>query len=300
VQAGGTLCLSKHHGSGNDFLVLISSRAQEHPDEEFPPENPSGDEVRALCDRHRGVGADGLIVGRPGSDGADVSMSLWNADGSYAEMSGNGIRCLVQAAVARGLVRDGVVIVDTGAGRRRVVYRDEGAGLGFAEVDMGGFSISEDLDLDDPPVSLAGPEAVTRACAVGVGNPHIVLLEGPQRPRLAGIGPLIEGAVPGGTNVELIRPAGGGDLDMEVWERGVGMTQACGTGAVAAAAAARSWGIGGSVVLVTTAGGTLRVTLDSGSAVLAGPTRVVADVNVEAGHLHGLVADRIEESAPAL
>ena len=76
-------------------------------------------------------------MGRPGSDGADLQMLLTNADGSFAEMSGNGIRCLVQAAVAAAMVKEGTVDVDTGAGRRQVEYRDLGSGLGLADVDMG-------------------------------------------------------------------------------------------------------------------------------------------------------------------
>jgi diaminopimelate epimerase len=290
LQGDKALSLTKHHGSGNDFLVLLSVPGAE---------DPSAEEVRALCDRHRGIGADGLLVGKPGTDGADLGMSLWNADGSPAEMSGNGIRCLVQAAVVNAMVPEGVVLVDTGAGRRRVVYRDEGGGLGFAEVEMGEFSVSTDLGLDRPPASLAGHGAVARACAVGVGNPHIVLLEGASRPDLRTVGPLIEGSVAGGANVELVRASGAGDLEMEVWERGVGMTEACGTGAVAAAAAARSWGIGGSIAHVTTSGGTLRVSLGPTTALLAGPVRFIAVVTVDPAAMHGLVVDRLEDVARA-
>jgi len=295
VRRDRALVLSKHHGSGNDFLVVLAGFAtggQSGAD-------LSSEEVRALCSRHRGVGADGLIIGTPGRDGAQLEMLLFNADGSTAEMSGNGIRCLVQAAVTKGAAPEGVVVVDTGGGRRRVAYRDAGDGLGFAEVDMGRFSVSETLDPHGRPVSLAGAGAVSRACAVSVGNPHVVLLQGESRPDLEQCGPLIEASVPGGANVELVQLRTSGELSMEVWERGVGMTEACGTGAVAAAAAARTWGLVDSVVDVTTAGGTLRVTLASDSATLAGPTRFVADVTVDTGHLQGLVTDRIEEPAPA-
>ncbi len=85
-------------------------------------------------------------------------MQLTNADGSFAEMSGNGIRCLVQAAVAAGMAEQGTVVVDTAGGRRQVEYKDLGSGLGFAEVDMGPVRVTADLPLDRPPVSLAEPE----------------------------------------------------------------------------------------------------------------------------------------------
>ena len=123
------------------------------------------DEVAALCDRRRGFGADGLIVGRRGSDGAALQMELTNADGSFAEMSGNGIRCLVQAAVASAMVDEGFVDVDTACGRRQVEYKDLGGGAGYAEVDMGPVQVTADLALDLPPVSLAEAGTVKRACA---------------------------------------------------------------------------------------------------------------------------------------
>jgi diaminopimelate epimerase len=299
VQA---LRLTKHHGTGNDFLVLLTALDG--------PVLPA-DQVRALCDRHRGVGADGLIVGRPGiggpgGDGADIEMLLFNADGTEAEMSGNGIRCLVQAAVMAGMVREGVVKVETAAGRRTVVFRTVDPGLGFAEVEMGEARVIGDLALDRPPVSLAGEHAVSRACTVDVGNPHVVLLEGEVRPDLEIVGPEIERSVDGGTNVELVRvrrpePGEGGvGISLKVWERGVGITEACGTGACAAAAATRSWGLTGSPVEVSSPGGILLVKLGPEGATLSGPVRLIGEVNIDPVALAGLAADRREEVGAAL
>ncbi len=292
----GTIRLTKHHGSGNDFLVLLAQ------DETVKLEP---DDVAALCDRRRGFGADGLIVGRHGRDGGDLQMDLTNADGSFAEMSGNGIRCLVQAAVAMGLVRQGVVDVDTAAGRRQVEYTELGPGRGYAEVDMGPVRVSPDLPLDEPPVSFAGVGAVTRACSANVGNPHVVLLAPDRRIELRSVGPLMEHAVEGGANIEVVQavepPVGATTaIDIEVWERGVGMTESCGTGACAAAAAARSWGMASDTVEVRSGGGVLRVRFEPESVILGGPVRMVGDVLVDLEVLRGLVAERDEEVVAAL
>ncbi len=266
-----------------------------------PAENALGaQEARALCDRHRGLGADGLIVGSHGSDGADLEMLLRNSDGSIAEMSGNGIRCLVQAAVAAGMTAAGTVVVDTGAGRRRVEYREIGDGLGYAEVDMGPVLVGADLPLDERPAALAGRSSVSRACAVSVGNPHIVLLAVDGGPDIRAVGPLIESAVDGGVNIEAVRVFDGSSIDMEVWERGVGITESCGTGACAAAAAARSWGLIGDDAEVRSGGGALRVKLGPGSATLCGPARMIGELTVERGLLSALVAERRDEVVAAL
>jgi diaminopimelate epimerase len=287
----GTACLrfTKHHGAGNDFLVILQ-----------PPAGAIGaDEVRALCDRHRGVGADGLIVGLHGCDGAELEMILRNADGSSAEMSGNGIRCLVQAAVAAQMTRPGTVVVDTGAGRKQVEYQDLGDGLGWAEVDMGPVRLLGDLPLDEPPASLAAQGKVEKACEVNVGNPHIVLLAAENPPDVSVVGPVIERAVDGGTNVEVVRALGDSSIEIEVWERGVGVTGSCGTGACAAAAATRSWGLVGDDIEVKSGGGALRVKLGPGGVTLCGPARMIGELTVDRVLLSALVDERREEVVAA-
>src|SRR5438309_11562487 len=120
------LRLSKLHATGNDFLVQLALHADE-------PELDAA-VVAALCDRHRGIGADGLITIGPGRDGADCSMTLLNADGGRAEMSGNGVRCLAWVAAKAGLLHGDELVVDTAAGRRGVsVERDSCGGVGAAE-----------------------------------------------------------------------------------------------------------------------------------------------------------------------
>ncbi len=238
-------------------------------------------EIRALCDRHLGVGADGVIrVGR-GRCGAELSMDLRNADGSPAEMSGNGIRCLAQAAVDAGLVVPPAFTVETAAGLRTVEYRPgEDPGTGWASVDMGAARVGpeETSSLWDGPLR-----------HVDLGNPHLVALGAdPADVDLAGLGPRFQESVQGGVNVEFIAVGARRDeLVLRVWERGVGETLACGTGSVAAAAAASAWGLVGDTVRVHNPGGTLEVLLGAPSepARLAGPVRKVADVVVDRASL---------------
>jgi diaminopimelate epimerase len=259
------LQLTKHHGAGNDFLVLVDTEDR-HP---VAPEL-----VRALCDRRFGVGADGVIRVLAGRDGADVSMELVNADGSPAEMSGNGIRCLAQAAVDAGLVAPPHFTVWTVAGVRGIGYTaGEVAGSAEVSVEMGKAELGPDQPQQFPD---------RRARTVDMGNPHLVLLgPDPAGVDVAGLGPRLQEVHPGGINVEFISVGPAADeLSLRVWERGVGETLACGTGSSAAAAAAHSWGLVGDRVAVHSPGGTLRVDLEPDGIRLAGPTRAVAEVRV--------------------
>jgi diaminopimelate epimerase len=275
MQAGTSLQLTKHEGAGNDFLVLVDLAAEGVVTAAL---------ARALCDRHRGVGADGVIGAGEGRDGADLSMLLRNADGREAEMSGNGIRCLAQAAVLAGVVAPPRLTVATAAGVRTVEYAPgPRPDLASASVDMGEVTLG---------AQEAPPTPATKALRVEVGNPHLVLLvPDPGVIDVKVLGPKVEAAYPGGINVEFVGTgAAAGELVLRVWERGVGETLACGTGACAAAAAARSWGLTDDTVRVHNPGGVLEVRLgrkDGDPAVLAGPVRKVADVVVDPGALLG-------------
>jgi diaminopimelate epimerase len=272
---------SKHEGAGNDFIVVLD------PDDRL---RLSVAQVRLLCDRRRGIGADGIIRVGPGIRGCDLSMELRNADGGEAEMSGNGIRCLAQAAVDGGLVAPPRFMVATAGGDRTVEFiAEEAPGWARASVDMGPVRLGPDQpqDFED-----------RRARTVDVGNPHLVLWgPGVAEVDVAGLGPQLQSAFAGGINVEWIALAEDGEgelLDLRVFERGAGETLACGTGSVAAAAAARSWGTIGAAgsVRVRNPGGTLEVTLGAGAgagaddpAFLAGPVRKVADIDIHPGML---------------
>lgn len=260
------LRLTKHHGLGNDFLVALAA--------DNPGLAPDPDVARALCDRHRGLGADGLLYGLPGNDGADVQMVLLNADGSEAEISGNGIRCLGQAWLRSEGRTEGEVHVDSGSGRRELrVVRSAGDEM-WIRVDMGEVRPGPELPVD--PSTLPGDRWAT----VDVGNPHlVVLVDDPAAVELATVGPRLERAFADGINVHVVA-TDGDTVDLHVWERGAGITQACGSGATAAASVVHGWGLTGSTVEVVMPGGAATVELVDGHAFLTGPTEFVADVVV--------------------
>jgi diaminopimelate epimerase len=246
--------LTKHQGLGNDFLVwldLDSSAADLAPAD-------VADLARAACERRRGVGADGLLhVTAPdgAAAGADVVMALFNADGGRAEMSGNGIACLAQGALVAGVAGPGRVDVATDAGLRSVeVVAEEAARRHRMRVDMGPATI-------DDRVAGWADDGVLATLAVDVGNPHVVLrVEEPDKFPIEEVGRRICEATPRGVNVEAVAPVEGG-LVIVVYERGVGVTEACGTGACAAAAAAFRWGLIGERVAVDMPGGSADVEL---------------------------------------
>lgn len=297
-----TYKFTKHEGLGNDFLVLLD------PDggQKVIPEL-----VQQVCDRRRGVGADGLIRAVPpdGSDSAaaDAVMELYNADGSRAEMSGNGIRCLVQALLLDGWAAPPEVVVATDAGPRTVtVIENPGADVasaGPADVGVLGnrsggaehwFSVDMGtIEIDDAPAWALGP--AYRAARADAGNPHVVLeLSGAtsvERIDLEGQGERINAEVPGGANVHVVGPGPGPhEITLRTYERGVGLTDACGTGASVAAVAAARWKVvepeDGGTVQVVMPGGAAQivvggpVTTGTYSAVLIGPARSIAAVEL--------------------
>jgi diaminopimelate epimerase len=259
----GVVRLTKHHGLGNDFLVLLDPAGTDDVD---------GATARALCDRRRGVGADGVIVVGPGADGADVNTVLRNTDGGRAEMSGNGIRCLGQAvALDRGTDRLDLVVATDAGPRAVAVAPGSDPWTAAVRVDMGVAKV----DLEPSLEALVG-----RAALVDVGNPHLVL----PREDLAAVdvradGPPLEVLAPGGLNVEWYRRRDDGDLEVVVWERGAGATEACGTGACAVAAADAAWHGRSGAVQVHMPGGAVEVGLGE-SLTLTGPSVLVATVEV--------------------
>lgn len=263
--------LSKHHGLGNDFLVSLADIG------------PTPELARQLCDRRRGVGADGLIIGRPSRDPSfDVEMVLLNSDGSAAEMSGNGIRCLAQAVVRSRGATDGEVRVATAAGPRHVVVRStERSEVCVAEVEMGRAGAGPTWAGPPPPgLDRALATEAVRVESVDLGNPHLVLLaRDPRAVDLARFGAELEAQVAGGVNVEFIAvtPNRSNEIDLTVWERGAGITQACGTGACAGAHVAHRWGLVDDDVVVHLPGGDVRVLLGP-SITLIGPAVFIADI----------------------
>ena len=257
--------LTKHHGLGNDFLIALADA--------IPDGAPAM--AQALCHRTRGVGADGLIFGLPADAeaGTDVAMVLFNADGTRAEMSGNGIRCLAQAVVrGGGCGQGGDLRIGTDGGVRLVALEPtDDPDVVQVRVDMGAITPGPEL------ASIAYPEAL-RFITADVGNPHLVVhVPDVETVDIAADGAELSGFA-GGINVEFIALySQGTGIDMRVWERGVGVTEACGTGACAAAHAAHQWGLTGSQTPVSMPGGTVVVQLGE-TAVLTGTAEYIATV----------------------
>ena len=271
----GSLSLLKYEGLGNDFLVMVDLEGERELTAEL---------ARAVCDRHRGWGAHGLLRAGPApASGEAFAFSLRNADGSEAEMSGNGLRCLAHAVLDEGGAVAGPgegFDVLTPAGRRRVTVRRRGAGEAWMSTEMGRPRVSG----DDGRCNVGHGQLL-----VDVGNPHLVVLgPDPSTVDVAGLGPVLSaqaGALTGGVNVEFVALGPGRDeLTMRVWERGVGETEACGTGSVAAAAALAHWGRVGPKVTVHQPGGAAEVELrPDGGAVLTGPSRRIGSCTTVLG-----------------
>jgi len=265
--------LTKHHGLANDFLVVldeVNGRAVE----------VNGELARRLCDRHTGIGADGLIRGElgegPGAGDADVVMHLFNSDGSRAEMSGNGIRCLAHAVALARDQHEAALRIQTDAGVRRVALRRDAPDRAEVSVSMGParpgpvIPTPVDEELDD------------RHLTVDLGNPHLVIeTEAPDAVDLVTRGAWLEQQFPDGINVEFVaKDDGRADaIVLRVWERGAGVTSACGTGACAAAHVAHEWGLVGDVVSVEMPGGRAEVRLGA-DIVLVGPAELIATLEV--------------------
>ncbi len=263
--------MSKHHALGNDFLVLFDDQ----PMVRLPWEVLA----RRWCDRRRGIGADGLLVGLTAArqDDADLAMALFNADGSRAEMSGNGIRCLAQAWAARQGLTEGEVTIVTDAGHRTVGFSPgPDARTMHASVAMGNASEI------DPPAGWAGTgiDPLRPVAHVSLGNPHsVVAVDDVEVVDLATIGAQLPEV-----NLEVVaRTDDVHMLRMRVHERGAGITEACGTGACAAAWAADRWGLvapdGAGEITVRMDGGDARVRLGP-ELTLLGPATFIANIEL--------------------
>lgn len=274
------LAFRKLEGLGNDFALLDE---RDHAEPALPVAAR-----RALCDRHRGVGADGVLtVLAPRGAGAVARMHLTNADGSVAEMCGNGLRCVSLFLCQVGVVRPGEAhVVDTDAGPRGATVLEvppTASGEARVRVDMGPASFQSARQFLTPTLRAPLSPWLPPATTVSMGNPHVVfeVSELPSLEEAARIGAAVErdARFPERTNVEWGVKRPDGSVEVVVWERGVGLTQACGTGACAVAAAfARAGLVPFDVdVRVVLPGGPLavRVPQDGGSVWMTGPARFV-------------------------
>jgi diaminopimelate epimerase len=269
-----SLDFTKAHGTGNDFVVLADLDDELELDDAL---------VRALCDRRHGVGGDGVLRITAGRDGAHVTMDYRNADGTVSEMCGNGVRVVAKHAVDHQLATpDGDTLrVATLRGVLPVtIVRDAHGHVTEAEVDLGPTIVGELL----APIEVDGHEvAIT---TVSIGNPHVVILvEDVASAPVDTVGPALEWhpRFPDRTNVEFAEFGGGDEVRVRVWERGVGETAACGSGACAVFGALYALGHVGERLTVRFPGGDVVVRLtEEGTTTLRGNA-----VEVAAGRLDG-------------
>ncbi len=219
------LRFDKYQGLGNDFIVVETS----------DPESFGIDRARSLCDRHFGIGADGVLLVSPPSDGgaARARMTVLNADGSRPEMCGNGLRCVALHLARKAGERTSEFVVETDAGPRPCQVEMGASGpAGQVKTGMGRGRAEGAIEVDFD----GQPYAFER---FSMGNPHAIrFADAESIERVDRIGPLVSGRLPGGSNVEFVVQKGERELEVVVWERGVGRTLACGTGAAATAVAA--------------------------------------------------------------
>jgi diaminopimelate epimerase len=265
---------AKLHGTGNDFVVLDARST----------EDDWSALAQTICDRHFGVGADGMILATR-SEQAPLRMRIFNADGSEAEMSGNGMRCLVKFAVDRGIVapQGDEFDVETGAGVLRVRITSERGLVTSVRESMG----APRLDPREIPVAIEAPPPITNfevrvdgrtlpITPVSMGNPHAVHFQGgpvADYP-LHTVGPLMEhhALFPKRTNFEVVRVRDRAHAEMRVWERGVGETLSCGSGASATMVAARLLDLVDGAMELRVPGGALQLEWDGeGDVILTGP-----------------------------
>ncbi len=293
----------KYHGIGNDFLVVDLRDGEPTP----TPQEPTI--VEALCDRRFGVGGDGVLAVLPAvSDRADARMRVLNSDGGEAEMCGNGIRCVAKYLWERDpALRRSPLTIDTGAGPLTCELSIEADAVTAVTVDMGRPRLSR---AEIPMLhggKLAGPDAqvvaqpITAAggtleiTAVSMGNPHAIVftnLKGPDLRRLAErLGPSVENHehFPNRTNAEFAHMVSRTEIELVVWERGCGITLACGTGACATAVAAclTDRADPGTDITVQLLGGplTIRVAEDLSSVSMRGPAAHVFDADIDLASL---------------
>ncbi len=261
---------TKMHGLGNDYIYLDTTKTV--------PENLP-ELAKRWSDRHCGIGADGLIcVGA--SSSADFRMTIFNADGSQAEMCGNGIRCLAKFVYDKGMTDKKCLAIETLAGVRELQIRTVGERVSGVDVDMGIPRISTPIQID------VKGETHT-LYPVCVGNPHgVIFCRNPENLDLQEIGPAVEhcGIFPDGLNAEFVEVRSPESLSMRVWERGSGETMACGTGACAALVAAADNQFCGRAATVQLPGGALNIRWDerSGHIMMSGPAVTVYEGTISA------------------
>lgn len=280
---------AKYHGLGNDFLVVDLRTAT--ADEAARAQDPNT--VIALCDRQFGIGGDGVLAILPSTTGDDARMRVLNSDGSEAEMCGNGLRCVVKELHDRGGIHKDEMAIDTGAGRLVCVVQPDGitVSMGAPRLTRGEIPMVGPIHerCIEQPLDVHGQPTRTITC-VSMGNPHAITFVSSReeaRHLAETAGPLIERHpfFPARTNAEFAFVKSRLEIDLVVWERGAGLTLACGTGACATVVAAILTGRcdEGPAVKVNLPGGALsiRVMPALSNVKMHGPAQLVFDGEVD-------------------
>jgi len=271
---------TKYHALGNDYLVL-------DPGEQGRPATLTPEQIKTICDRHFGIGSDGILFGPQPSSQASFSLRIFNPDGSEAEKSGNGLRIFCRYLWDRKLVGDEPFSVETKGGIVQATILNSGA---LVRVEMGKVSFkSEDIPVagrsrDVLREEILAGDRTFQFCGATIGNPHCVIpLDGISAGLAREYGPLLENHVlfPHRTNVQFLTVLDRRNIQIEIWERGAGYTLASGSSSCASAAVARRLGLCDSNIAVHMPGGNIEISLDDEFRVtMTGPVTRVADINL--------------------
>ena len=282
------LKFTKMHGAGNDYIYVNCL--------DTPLADPEQVSIK-VSHRRFGIGADGLVLILP-SVGSDYAMRIFNADGSEAEMCGNAVRCIGKYLYERGITDKDRISIETKGGIKKLELNVINGKVESVRVDMGEPILEGErvpvkikrTPVLNEPFEIDGHKLLMNA--ISVGNPHaIFFVEKITDELVLGIGPKIENheLFPNRTNVSFVEVISPSEMRMRVWERGAGITEACGTGACASAWAAAHWGLAAprdGEILVHMDGGDARVRLHQpspGRVTLVGPAQYVATVTVDVG-----------------
>ena len=268
---------TKMHALGNDFVMLDGVRHVV---------DLTSAQIKGLADRHRGIGCDQVIVAERGRDGTDFHMRVFNADGGEVGQCGNGARCLGVWVVQQQLTSSRKLLISTATTRLELEVRTEQqVQLKTAEPDFTLAAVPFQAEHDESLHSIEVDGERVTFSVVSVGNPHaVILVENLDKVPLSQWGPAIENhhRFPEGTNVEFLLPLARDRLALRVWERGVGETLACGSGACAAMVTAHRLGLVDDCVAVELPGGIATVRWSgSGAVFLDGPVTTVYQGQIE-------------------
>jgi len=280
---------TKYQALGNDYVVL-------DPKGQDPPLVLHGELIKTICDRHYGIGSDGILVGPLPSTKASFSLQIYNPDGSEAEKSGNGLRIFCRYLWDRKLVDDDLFSVETKGGVVQAQILSNGK---LVRVEMGKVSFrSEDIPVAGQPREVLREQITVddrtfQFCAATIGNPHCVILLDDISPALAKqYGSLLEvhPLFPKRTNVQFVKVLDRKNIRIEIWERGAGYTLASGSSSCASAATVFKLGLCAADISVHMPGGKIEISMDDEfHVVTTGPVTRVGE-----GHLSGEIFERLE------